>query len=1116
MPDDPKPPDSGRGEIFGTMQLPPGADPRDLIATTPPPTPPHPAAATPIAVTLRPRSGDSMPSLPPPALPEIARYTLGDEIARGGMGRVVDATDSLLGRTVAFKEALSSDADALRRFARETRITARLEHPSIVPVHDAGVSPNGQPFYVMRKIGGQPLEKLVGEAETLPQRLALIPHIVASARAIAHAHARGIVHRDIKPSNILAGELGETIVIDWGLAKVIGEADDIADAAAAASLGVEPLHTRVGVVFGTPGFMSPEQLRGAPVDEQCDVYALGATLYHLLARRPPHYAKTADEMMRAAVAAPPTPVSELVAGVPPELETIVAKALAQTAEARYASSRALAEDLQRFLTGQLVAAHRYSRTERLRRFVKQHRVELIIAATALVTIIVLSAGFIHRIIAERDRADMEAREAVAQRNAATERADQLVLQQARVLVGRNPTAALALLAPLASSPRWWPQVRAIGAAARAAGIAHVLPASARTTGLELAHDGTHLLATGEDGVVRLHDLRAGTARVIAELHGRALAHLTGDDRLAVLASGARLSVVDLATPGPPRTLDTAARLATLEVVGSRAYWVDVDRAGWSLDVATPGAHPVRLASPEPLGQIVPSPDGLWLAVVGASHLFVLDRSDPDAQLVALTETAVRTIAWTEDSRGFTALLKTDILMVATGETPGIVRRLDVGERAAVTMMHDDPYVVGPTGVAIPTRNGIVERKQLAGYALGICGGPNGVVIAGAATGTLAVMSAAGDPVLATPSGGLTGFTAAPQSPYVVGASDGVLYVWTLADVLPRQITGTPPAAAELVDDTHVLAAYVHRAAEWIDLTRDTSTTLGELPDTVRILPAPDGARAAVTDLAHQLRIVAPGQAPVRAGDEVTQVGYLADGRLAVATAAGIRLRTTAPAQETGVGPARGPAALATHGTRLAAAYADGALWRLDLATGAEERGATGGTAAPRALAVADDGTVLFASSTELRAWLPAGAIVTVAPLARPVRELHVLPGGRVLALADTAAYAIDVTGRAVVATLPLTSVAVAVADDAGLVVVRTTGGVLEVIDAFAGPSDGVRWTLASAQDVVFSPPRITRDGRRVLASTPGGLFVWALDLPASAETTEAWLAALAASPPGPR
>ena len=122
----------------------------------------------------------------------------------------------------------SRDPEALRRFQRETRITARLEHPSIVPVHDAGISPSGAPFYVMRKIGGRPLEELVGRAADARRTGSrCVPHIVAAAQAIAHAHERGIVHRDIKPSNILVGELGETIVIDWGLAKAIGEADEI-------------------------------------------------------------------------------------------------------------------------------------------------------------------------------------------------------------------------------------------------------------------------------------------------------------------------------------------------------------------------------------------------------------------------------------------------------------------------------------------------------------------------------------------------------------------------------------------------------------------------------------------------------------------------------------------------------------------------------------------------------------------------------------------------------------------------------------------------------------------------------------------------------------------------
>ncbi len=1126
MPDDRNADAGDADEVLGTMQLPRGAQPeppkpRDARITAPDTIVRAPdsadravdSAATPVDVTLRPASGDSMPAFAPPAMPEPGgRYALGDEIARGGMGRVVEATDTLLGRTVAFKEALSNDPDALRRFARETRITARLEHPSIVPVHDAGVSPNGAPFYVMRKIGGQPLEQLVGAANTLQQRLALIPHIVASARAIAHAHERGIVHRDIKPSNILAGELGETIVIDWGLAKVIGEVDDAADVAAAAASPLGPLHTRAGVVFGTPGFMSPEQLRGAPVDEQCDVYALGATLYHLLARRPPHYAKTADEMMRAAVAAPPTPVSELVPGVPPELETIVGKALAQTAEARYRSSRELAEDLQRFLTGQLVAAHRYSRKERFARFLRLHRVELSVALLALVAMAVLSAGFVHKILAERDRADMEAREAIAQKKvaveqtaAATDRANLLLLDHARELVGTNPSAAIALLGPLAGSPKW-PQVRAIGAAARAAGVAYALPASPHTQQLAFAHDGTHLIATGSDGVVRVHDLAARTTRTIADTHHPALARFSDDDQHIVIASGAHVTIAD-ATGKPVRELDAAQAIATLEVAGTTAYWVDATRAGWALDLVAATAAPIEITSPEPLERIVPSPDGAWLAVLGAQHLYYVDRSATEPHLVSLIEAHVKAIAWAADSSEFMALLDNDVLRIATGVPTRIIDRHDVGRVDAVAMIGDTAYVLGPTGVTIPTRDGNIPHMPVRGYALGLAAGPDGALVAGSVHGTLAVKSPAGDPVLAVPSGGLTSFAASPQSTYVVGASDGAVLVWNLADVLPRPLTTAAPSAAELVDDDHVLAAYPYRAAQWIDLRKSTLADAGELASVSAIVPAPDGASAAILDLAHALSIVTAAHEPIAVATDVARAAYLGDGRLAYATSVALVVRDAAGHGTALAGVPGAPTALATRGTWLAAAYGDGAIWRVDTASGRADHVATG-EAAPHPIALAPDGTVLVAVGSELRAWRASGELVVLAQLPHAIRAVHAMSATRAIALSESDAYGID--DSAPLVTMPLTGSA-AVADDAGLVVVRSSAGVLEVIDAFAGPRDGVRWTLARATDVMFSAPHVTRDGRRVLAGTANGLVVWSLDLPATADATATWLAALTAA-----
>src|SRR5262245_34374711 len=215
--------------------------------------------------------------------PPPERYKLGAELGRGGMGRVVEAYDVQLGRTVALKEVLPNGGPGTsRRFAREVQLTARLEHPSIVPLYDSGVTIDGRPYYVMRKVSGRPFDELVARARNLDERLTLLPSLLAAIDAVAHAHRRGVIHRDLKPANILVGELGETVVIDWGLAKVIGEEDE----ATRDSIPPDPgdsLKTQIGSVFGTPGFMAPEQARGEELNTRGDVYALGATLYQLLA-----------------------------------------------------------------------------------------------------------------------------------------------------------------------------------------------------------------------------------------------------------------------------------------------------------------------------------------------------------------------------------------------------------------------------------------------------------------------------------------------------------------------------------------------------------------------------------------------------------------------------------------------------------------------------------------------------------------------------------------------------------------------------------------------------------------------------------------------------------------
>src|SRR5262245_58916684 len=159
--------------------------------------------------------------MPPPASafdPRGQRFAIGAELGRGGMGRVVAATDTALDRPVAIKQVHTDRVEDLLRFEREVRITARLEPPAIVPIHDAGRDELGRPYYIMRRIEGEPLSDRAAAARDVRGRLALVPYVLAAVDAAAFAHARGVIHRDIKPWNILIGAYGETLLIDWGLA----------------------------------------------------------------------------------------------------------------------------------------------------------------------------------------------------------------------------------------------------------------------------------------------------------------------------------------------------------------------------------------------------------------------------------------------------------------------------------------------------------------------------------------------------------------------------------------------------------------------------------------------------------------------------------------------------------------------------------------------------------------------------------------------------------------------------------------------------------------------------------------------------------------------------------
>jgi len=367
-----------------------------------------------------------------------AHYRPEREIARGGMGRIVAAEDHRLGRPVALKELLDPAPELLGRFQREALITARLQHPGIVPVYEAGRWPSGEPFFAMKLVSGRPLDQVIGDARTLEDRLALLPRVAAATEAIAYAHSQRVIHRDLKPANILIGEFGETVVIDWGLAKSLDDVDGPLASQRLARPSKQPSTaprraepgsstlTVAGAVMGTPAYMAPEQARGEPVDQRADVFALGAMLYHLLAGVPPYNARTATDVIAAAALGKVVPLATRERGAPPDLVAIVHRAMAPLPIDRYGDAGELASELRRFLTGQLVSAHRYTASQRVGRFVRRHRAAVTIATIAAVGFAAGGTFAVRRILHERDVADHERQVADTRSQAAEHLIDKML------------------------------------------------------------------------------------------------------------------------------------------------------------------------------------------------------------------------------------------------------------------------------------------------------------------------------------------------------------------------------------------------------------------------------------------------------------------------------------------------------------------------------------------------------------------------------------------------------------------------------------------------------------------------------------------------------------------
>jgi tetratricopeptide (TPR) repeat protein/tRNA A-37 threonylcarbamoyl transferase component Bud32 len=358
-----------------------------------------------------------------------------ETIGQGGMGVVLRMRDVRLGRQVAIKLIRKPlTPSRVWRFRREAELTASLTHPAIPPVYEAGVTPEGTPYMVMRLIEGQTLAELirVQHREGAPRDQSwrrglhrLLEVLIKASEGVAYAHGQGVIHRDLKPENLIVGRYGDVMVMDWGLAKRLDEEQ--------ADPGRALESTQEGAFVGTAGFASPEQVRGH-ADERADVFALGAILTEVLSGQPAIPGEDTVRVLGAMAAGDVRTPRDLDRTVPRDLNAIAAGALARDPDQRTATAEAIAEDLRAYLAGEEVSAHRYSLAERLQRAVRRRPATMV----ALLGVVLLLgvAGVLGAMVADARR-----REHVADASRrAAQQAEQLAAAQKREAEARSREA----------------------------------------------------------------------------------------------------------------------------------------------------------------------------------------------------------------------------------------------------------------------------------------------------------------------------------------------------------------------------------------------------------------------------------------------------------------------------------------------------------------------------------------------------------------------------------------------------------------------------------------------------------------------------------------------------